>query len=269
MLPCAQRQSGIPSSSQGLVYAGRQLQDERSLASYGVGPDSTLHLVLRLVGGKGGFGALLRGQGRDGKITTNFDAMRDLQGRRLKHANTEKKLREWKALAGERALEKVALKHIKDQARKAKKEEEEEVGVRVRCQGSTTTRGGLLLLRVRSGVAAARPMHVHRVGTCTPLAALVQLARNQPPCALVGFACTQVDVQSVVDAQKAMLAKVQVAVQDALASGGPGPSSGGKRSAGAEPPAKAQAPAKKSKMMSALEELGSEESSSSSDDEDA
>lgn len=27
-------------------------------------------------------GALLRGQGRDGKITDNFDAMRDLSGRR-------------------------------------------------------------------------------------------------------------------------------------------------------------------------------------------
>ena len=38
-----------------------------------------MSLVLRLRGGKGGFGALLRGLGRDGSKTTNNDAMRDLQ----------------------------------------------------------------------------------------------------------------------------------------------------------------------------------------------
>ena len=125
--PPLQRQSGIPSGSQGLVYGGRQLQDGLDLHSYGVGQDSTLHLVLRLRGGKGGFGALLRGQGRDGKITSNFDACRDLQGRRLKYSNTEKKLADWKGLAKERELEKVALKHIKDVERQAKKEEEDNV----------------------------------------------------------------------------------------------------------------------------------------------
>ena len=64
------------------MYAGRQLRDEAVLLSAacgGISAGSTLHLVLRLRGGKGGFGALLRGQGRDGKVTSNFDAMRDLQ----------------------------------------------------------------------------------------------------------------------------------------------------------------------------------------------
>ena len=41
--------------------------------------ESTLHLVLRLRGGKGGFGSLLRGAGKQ-KLTDNFDACRDLQG---------------------------------------------------------------------------------------------------------------------------------------------------------------------------------------------
>ena len=35
--------------------------------------------MLRLRGGKGGFGSLLRGAGKQ-KLTDNFDACRDLQG---------------------------------------------------------------------------------------------------------------------------------------------------------------------------------------------
>lgn len=102
-----QRQAGIPSCSQGLVYAGKQLDDERQLSSYGIANHSTLTLVLRLRGGKGGFGALLRGLGRDGSKTTNFDACRDLQGRRIRHQTGEEKMKEWQAQAKERELEKV------------------------------------------------------------------------------------------------------------------------------------------------------------------
>ncbi|EFJ43792.1 hypothetical protein VOLCADRAFT_83025 [Volvox carteri f. nagariensis] len=119
----------VPSCSQGLVYAGRQLQDERSLESYGIVGHSTVHLVLRLRGGKGGFGALLRGLGRDGSKTTNDDAMRDLQGRRLRHANAEKKMKDWEAKAKERELEKIALQHIKQQERQARRDEEKKVPV--------------------------------------------------------------------------------------------------------------------------------------------
>lgn len=122
-----QQQEGVPCEHCGLVYAGRQLQDERSLESYAIGEGSTVHLVLRLRGGKGGFGALLRGQGRDGKVTTNFDAMRDLQGRRLRHQVAEQKLQEWKSQAKERELEKIAQQHITELARQQKKEEREKV----------------------------------------------------------------------------------------------------------------------------------------------
>lgn len=85
-----------------------------------------LSLLGRLRGGKGGFGALLRGQGRDGKITTNYDACRDLSGRRLRHINADKKLEEWSRQAKERELEQVALKHLKEKAKEdqaAKKRE--------------------------------------------------------------------------------------------------------------------------------------------------
>ena len=83
--------------------------------------------VLRLRGGTGGFGALLRGQGRDGKVTSNFDAMRDLQGRRIRHSKCEEKLEEWRSHKHERDLEKVALKHIKELAREQKKEDKQKV----------------------------------------------------------------------------------------------------------------------------------------------
>lgn len=129
-----QEREGIPPALQGLVFQGRQLQDEQPLCGYaGLRNDSTLHLVLRLRGGKGGFGNLLRGQGRDGKVTTNFDAMRDLSGRRLRNQTIEKKLEAWKAAAPERELEKVALQHIKELARQQRREAAEEVRARARA----------------------------------------------------------------------------------------------------------------------------------------
>lgn len=61
-------------------------------------------------GGKGGFGTLLKGQSRQAgaKLTTDFGACRDLQGRRLRHVNDEIKLRKWREMQRrEQAGEKV------------------------------------------------------------------------------------------------------------------------------------------------------------------
>jgi uncharacterized ubiquitin-like protein YukD len=42
---------GIPVRSQRLLFGGKQLKDDCSLSEYFIQPDSTVHLVLRLVGG--------------------------------------------------------------------------------------------------------------------------------------------------------------------------------------------------------------------------
>jgi hypothetical protein len=114
---------GIPCHEQRLACSQRELVDDTLLS----GDDMLfVSLSLRVVGGKGGFGSLLRGApSKIGqKKTDNFDACRDLSGKRLRHANNEKKLQEWIANAKEREMERLALKHIKKMAKKHKFDDE-------------------------------------------------------------------------------------------------------------------------------------------------
>lgn len=61
-------------------------------------PFCEIRVISAVRGGKGGFGTLLKGQSRQAgaKLTTDFGACRDLQGRRLRHVNDEIKLRKWR-----------------------------------------------------------------------------------------------------------------------------------------------------------------------------
>ncbi|XP_076097825.1 splicing regulator SDE2-like [Mytilus galloprovincialis] len=73
------------------------------------------HVVPRLVGGKGGFGSMLRAIGAQIEKTTNHEACRDISGRRMRDVNNEKKLKEW-----------IGQKAEKDKQREIEKQERRE-----------------------------------------------------------------------------------------------------------------------------------------------
>ena len=79
---------------------------------------------------------MLRGAGR-AALTDNFDACRDLSGKRLRHANAEQKLREWAKQSKELKQHLAELKRAKEEEKKAKREAGTEVmrsaGIIVTC----------------------------------------------------------------------------------------------------------------------------------------
>jgi len=82
-----------------VLFRERDLEDAGAAAAF-LGALASGHLcvvrvLFRLLGGKGGFGSLLRGQKGRGKKTTNLDAMRDLSGRRLRHSKAVERIKKW------------------------------------------------------------------------------------------------------------------------------------------------------------------------------
>ncbi|XP_057338090.1 splicing regulator SDE2 [Microplitis mediator] len=90
-----------------ILNNGRVVYDEDAIIS------GNVKIIPRLVGGKGGFGSMLRAIGAQIEKTTNREACRDLSGRRLRDINEEKRLKTW--------IEKQALREEEAAERKKKK----------------------------------------------------------------------------------------------------------------------------------------------------
>lgn len=73
-----------------MLNNGRKVNEGRIFTT-----NDEIHGVLRILGGKGGFGSMLRAIGAQIEKTTNREACRDLSGRRLRDINEEKRMKNW------------------------------------------------------------------------------------------------------------------------------------------------------------------------------
>lgn len=83
-----------------------------------------VYVHMKLLGGKGGFGSMLRAIGAQIEKTTNREACRDLSGRRLRDINEEKRLKAWLDKQGEREEEAAAKRAKKIEKLRAKPKHE-------------------------------------------------------------------------------------------------------------------------------------------------
>ncbi|WAR18738.1 SDE2-like protein [Mya arenaria] len=92
--------TGLSTTSCFLVCNGCLVSDDDPVKE-----NVVYHTYLRIPGGKGGFGSMLRAIGAQIEKTTNREACRDLSGRRMRDVNNEKDLKEWLAKQSDREKE--------------------------------------------------------------------------------------------------------------------------------------------------------------------
>ncbi|KAJ6643477.1 Replication stress response regulator SDE2, partial [Pseudolycoriella hygida] len=107
-----QKQLGLKPDDFYLTQNGRRVNE--------ISPSFDIHTNLRLVGGKGGFGSMLRAIGAQIEKTTNREACRDLSGRRLRDINEEKRLKTWLDAQKDRDQETVDKRRKKIEKLQAK-----------------------------------------------------------------------------------------------------------------------------------------------------
>lgn len=94
---------GVPVEELSIIHNGHLISEDSKLQ---LKAGDVCHANLRLLGGKGGFGSMLRALGAQIEKTTNREACRDLSGRRMRDINDEKKIAEWVSKQADREREK-------------------------------------------------------------------------------------------------------------------------------------------------------------------
>eukprot|EP00892_Ulva_mutabilis_P010125 jgi/Ulvmu1/7485/UM037_0029.1 len=117
-------QCQAPLQASGYITCGSRLMDVDDQVQSG----SSLRVVLRVCGGKGGYGNTLRAMGRKGGNTNDVGDCRDLSGRRLRDVQAAERASTWVADKRKRDEEEQQLREVRKLAASdARKDEEEEI----------------------------------------------------------------------------------------------------------------------------------------------